>query len=253
VTVDDVQRAATSTPIPLEGLPSQVAGERGLSRGTTTQGSLVTTVVEVDLTAVTSLVARSGSDVAGRLGTRLTTTAFVARAVVEALKAHPRLNSAIDPDGAVLARSRQDLLVTVTTGAAPVVHRLDDAGDLNLLGLARRLGAPAATSPGPASATPSSSGVDAGAFSLTDTGADGALWTTPLPVTGGVAALSAGAVVDRPVVLTRAFDEKVIAIRAMCHIALTYDVGVVDAGDATSFLRSVKDRLEAGQFDTELT
>ncbi len=38
----------------------------------------------------------------------------------------------------------------------------------------------------------------------------------------------------------------------MAHLALTYDHRLVDGADAARFLAFIKDRLEAGHFQTEL-
>jgi 2-oxoglutarate dehydrogenase E2 component (dihydrolipoamide succinyltransferase) len=45
---------------------------------------------------------------------------------------------------------------------------------------------------------------------------------------------------------------EVIAVRSMVYLALTYDHRIVDGADAARFLVSVKERLEAGQFEGEL-
>jgi pyruvate dehydrogenase E2 component (dihydrolipoamide acetyltransferase) len=45
---------------------------------------------------------------------------------------------------------------------------------------------------------------------------------------------------------------EVIAIRSMVYLALTYDHRIVDGADAARFLTTVKERLEAGQFQGEL-
>jgi pyruvate dehydrogenase E2 component (dihydrolipoamide acetyltransferase) len=91
-----------------------------------------------------------------------------------------------------------------------------------------------------------------GTFTLTNTGSRGALWDTPILVPGQVAILGTGAVVERPVVLVRPDGERVIAIRSMAYLALTYDHRLVDGADAARFLTTIKDRLEAGHFDSEL-
>jgi len=45
---------------------------------------------------------------------------------------------------------------------------------------------------------------------------------------------------------------EVIVPRSMVYLALTYDHRLVDGADAARFLATVKDRLEAGQFEAEL-
>ena len=40
-----------------------------------------------------------------------------------------------------------------------------------------------------------------------------------------------------------------IAIRSMVYLALSYDHRIVDGADAARFLTTVKQRLEAGEFE----
>ena len=64
-----------------------------------------------------------------------------------------------------------------------------------------------------------------------------------------VAILGPGAVVKRPVVIDDPNLGETIAVRYMVYLALTYDHQLVDGADAGRFLREVKQRLEAGQFE----
>ena len=67
-----------------------------------------------------------------------------------------------------------------------------------------------------------------------------------------MAILGIGAVVKRPVVVQDPELGEVIAIRSMVYLALTYDHRIVDGADAARFLTTVRERLEAGQFEGEL-
>jgi 2-oxoglutarate dehydrogenase E2 component (dihydrolipoamide succinyltransferase) len=58
--------------------------------------------------------------------------------------------------------------------------------------------------------------------------------------------------VKRPVVLNDANLGETIAIRSMVYLALSYDHRIVDGADAARFLATVKQRLEAGDFEREL-
>jgi len=275
VTADDVRRAAASvaaasapdasivapsvTPAPaaafeegdrrepMSRLRSVVAERMMTSLHTSAQ---LTSVVEVDVTPVVMLRRRIAPDLQERLGVRLTLTAFFAKAAVEALRAQPLLNASIDADGrTVVHHAKQHLGIAVDTGKGLMVPVVKDAGDLNLLGLSRRIGEVAERTRSGALTADDLSG---GTFTLTNTGSRGALWDTPILVPGQVAILGTGAVVERPVVLVRPDGERVIAIRSMAYLALTYDHRLVDGADAARFLTTIKDRLEAGRFDSEL-
>jgi len=57
-------------------------------------------------------------------------TAFVAKAALEALQAHPLLNANVDPDGRVVHQPRQHLGVAFDTPRGLLVPVLRDAGAL---------------------------------------------------------------------------------------------------------------------------
>jgi 2-oxoglutarate dehydrogenase E2 component (dihydrolipoamide succinyltransferase) len=232
---------------PMSRLRAVVADRMLTSLRTSAQ---LTTVVEVDVTPVVALRRRVGPDLQERLGVRLTLTAFFAKAAVEALRAQPVLNASIDADGrTVVHHAKQHLGIAVDTDKGLMVPVVKDAGDLNLLGLSRRIGEVAERTRSGALTADDLSG---GTFTLTNTGSRGALWDTPILVPGQVAILGTGAVVERPVVLVRPDGERVIAIRSMAYLALTYDHRLVDGADAARFLTAIKDRLEAGRFESEL-
>ena len=53
-------------------------------------------------------------------------------------------------------------------------------------------------------------------------------------------------------VIADADGNDTIAIRHMCYLSLTYDHRLVDGADAGRFLSTLKKRLEAGQFQSEV-
>jgi 2-oxoglutarate dehydrogenase E2 component (dihydrolipoamide succinyltransferase) len=91
-----------------------------------------------------------------------------------------------------------------------------------------------------------------GTFTLTNTGSRGALFDTPIinqPQTG---ILGTGAVVKRAVVVDDPDLGEIIVPRSMVYLALSYDHRLVDGADAMRFLGTIKERLEAGNFESEL-
>src|SRR5271156_3933632 len=77
--------------------PRQVIAQRMVESLRTS--AQLTTVVEADVTAIARLRARAKADFEAREGVKLTFLPFFALAAVEALKTHPKLNAAIEPDG----------------------------------------------------------------------------------------------------------------------------------------------------------
>jgi 2-oxoglutarate dehydrogenase E2 component (dihydrolipoamide succinyltransferase) len=91
-----------------------------------------------------------------------------------------------------------------------------------------------------------------GTFTLTNTGSRGALFDTPIINQPQVGILGTGAVVRRAVVIDDPDLGEIIVPRSMVYLALSYDHRLVDGADAARFLTTVKERLEAGQFEGEL-
>jgi 2-oxoglutarate dehydrogenase E2 component (dihydrolipoamide succinyltransferase) len=210
----------------------------------------LTTVVEVDVTRITQLRQQAKKDFEAREGVKLSFLPFFAKAAVEALKAHPSVNSSIDQEaGTVTYHDTENLGIAVDTERGLLVPVIHDAGDLSLGGIARKI-ADLAERTRTNKVTPDELG--GGTFTLTNTGSRGALFDTPIINQPQVAILGTGAVVKRPVVVQDAELGEVIAVRSMVYLAITYDHRIVDGADAARFLTTVKERLEAGQFHGEL-
>ena len=124
-----------------------------------------------------------------------------------------------------------------------------DAGDLNLAGLARRI-ADVAERTRTNKISPAE--LSGGTFTITNTGSRGALIDTPIINQPQVAILGTGAVVKRAVVVDDPDLGEVIVPRSMVYLSLTYDHRLVDGADAARFLGTIKERLEAGNFESEL-
>jgi pyruvate dehydrogenase E2 component (dihydrolipoamide acetyltransferase) len=215
-----------------------------------TVSAQLTTVVEADVTAIARLRTQAKKDFEAREGVKLSFLPFFAKAAVEALKAHPAVNSSIDLEaGTVTYHDSENLGVAVDTERGLLVPVIKDAGDLSLGGLARKI-ADLAERTRTNKVTPDELG--GGTFTLTNTGSRGALFDTPIINQPQVAILGTGSVVKRPVVVQDEDLGEVIAVRSMVYLALTYDHRIVDGADAARFLGTVKERLEAGQFHGEV-
>ncbi len=208
----------------------------------------LTTVVEADVTAIARLRDRAKGDFEAREGVKLTFLPFFALAAVEALKVHPKLNAVIDGDQ-VTYHDTEHLGVAVDTERGLMVPVIHNAGDLNIGGLARKIGDLAQRT---RSGQVGPDELAGGTFTLTNTGSRGALFDTPIINQPQVAILGTGTVVKRPVVVTDPALGEVITVRSMVYLALTYDHRLVDGADAARFLTTVRNRLEEGAFETEL-
>ena len=209
----------------------------------------LTTVVEVDVTAIAKLREQAKRSFEQREGVKLSFLPFFAKAAIEALKAHPKINATIDIEaGEVTYHDTENLALAVDTDRGLMVPVIHNAGDLNIAGLAKRI-ADLAQRTRNNNLKPDE--VAGGTFTLTNTGSRGALFDTPIFFEPQVAILGTGTVVKRPVVVNTDLGET-IAIRHMMYLALSYDHRLIDGADAARFLTTIKQRLEAGQFEGDL-
>jgi 2-oxoglutarate dehydrogenase E2 component (dihydrolipoamide succinyltransferase) len=208
----------------------------------------LTTVLEVDVTRIARLRDRARGDFATREGTKLSFLPFFALAAVEALKAHPTVNSSVD-GAQITYHGSENLGIAVDTDRGLLVPVINDAGDLNIADLARKI-ADLAERARTNKISPDE--LAGGTFTLTNTGSRGALFDTPIINQPNVAILGTGAVVKRPVVVKDSDGGETIAIRSMLYLALSYDHRVVDGSAAARFLTTMKARLEEGAFEASL-
>ena len=255
--------ASTAAAAPATSAGAPVSAEAAAKRGTTEKMSRLrkviatrmveslqtsaqlTTVVEVDVTKVARLRNRMKNEFAQREGVKLSFMPFFAMAAVEALKAHPIVNASVDGD-TIVYHASEHLGVAVDTPRGLLVPVIQDAGDLNIAGLARKI-ADLAERTRDNKVTPDE--LAGGTFTLTNTGSRGALFDTPIINQPNVGILGTGAVVKRPVVVTDEDGSSTIAIRDMVYLAISYDHRVVDGADAARFLTTMKQRLEDGNFE----
>ncbi len=207
----------------------------------------LTQVVEVDVTNVARLRESVKNDFLAREGVKLSYLPFFAKAAIDALKEHPKLNATIDTEaGEITYYDRENLAFAVDTEKGLITPVIRDAGDLSVAGLAKKI-ADVAERTRTNKISPDE--LSGGTFTITNLGSVGALFDTPIINKPQVAILGPGAVVKRPVVIDDANLGETIAVRYMVYLALTYDHRLVDGADAGRFLQDVKKRLEAGAFE----
>ncbi|CCH20368.1 2-oxoglutarate dehydrogenase, E2 component, dihydrolipoamide succinyltransferase [Micromonospora lupini] len=210
----------------------------------------LTTVVEVDVTKVAKLRVQAKESFQAKHGVKLSFLPFFALAAIEALQTHPIIQASMDLEGGTITYpAAEHLGIAVDTERGLLVPVIHNAGDLNMGGIAKRI-ADLAERTRANKITPDEM---AGAtFTLTNTGSRGALFDTPIVPSPQSAMLGTGAVVKRPVVVNDPELGEVIAVRSMVYLAMSYDHRLIDGADAARFLTAVKERLEAGNFESEL-
>ena len=214
------------------------------------ESAQLTQVFEVDMSKIVALRKAAKESFKASEGVNLTFLPFIAKAIVEALKAHPNVNASIDEAAKEITYyGNVHLGIAVDTEQgllSPVIHNADD---LSIAGLARAIADIAARARSGGLKPDELAG---GTFTITNIGSQGALFDTPILVPPQAAMLGTGAIVKRPVVVTEPDGSDVIAIRSMSYLPLTYDHRLIDGADAGRFLTTVKKRLESGSFAADL-
>ncbi|MDQ1173845.1 pyruvate dehydrogenase E2 component (dihydrolipoamide acetyltransferase) [Microbacterium testaceum] len=248
--------APTAAPAPVEVSPlrgttqkmsrlRKVIAERAVASMQAT--AQLTTVVEVDVTKLSSLRDRMKGEFQQKTGDKLSFLPFFAIAAIEGLKAYPIINSTVEGDEIVYP-AHENVSIAVDTERGLLTPVVKDAGDKNIAQLAREIADLAARTRDNKLKPDELAG---GTFTLTNTGSRGALFDTPIVFLPQSAILGLGAVVKKPGVVS--VDGKdAISVRSYVYLALSYDHRIIDGADAARFLGTVKARLEAAQFEGDL-
>jgi len=246
--------AATSqaAPSPLRGTSEpmsrlrKVLAERAVA--SMQQSAQLTTVVEVDVTAVAQLRDRVKADFLTKTGNKLSFMPFFTLAAAEALRAHPKINSTAEGDS-VVYHDGENISFAVDTERGLLTPVLRNTASMTIAELARQIADMAERTRNNQLKPDELSG---GTFTVTNTGSRGALFDTPVVFLPQSAILGTGIVTKRPAVVKDASGNEAIAIRSMVYLALSYDHRIIDGADASRYLSDVKMRLEAGAFEPNL-
>jgi 2-oxoglutarate dehydrogenase E2 component (dihydrolipoamide succinyltransferase) len=196
----------------------------------------VTTVDEVDMSAVVELRERLKAGFQEAHGVKLTYMPFVARAAIAALKEFPEVNASIEGDTIVYHRFWH-LGIAVHTEAGLMVPIIRHADRKSMVEIAKAIDDLATRA---RDRKLELDEIQGGTFTLTNAGGFGALLTTPIINQPEVAILGIHKIDERPV----ARDGQVV-IRPMMWLALSYDHRLVDGTPAVKFLRRVCELLES--------
>jgi len=193
------------------------------------------TLQEVD---VTSLVRYRESEKEGfksRHGVALTYLPFVVQIVCDALKQFPWLNSTWSDEGIILKRYiNMGIAVSIPDGLiVPVLKDADQRGFTDLVRSLNDLVERARNK----QLKPDD--VQAGTFTLNNTGSTGSVASQPIINQPQAAILTTESIVRRPVVVGDG-----IAIRQMMNMCLSFDHRIIDGMMAGQFLGLIKKRLE---------
>ncbi|MCC6234279.1 MAG: 2-oxoglutarate dehydrogenase complex dihydrolipoyllysine-residue succinyltransferase [Verrucomicrobiales bacterium] len=198
--------------------------------------AMLTTFNEVDMSAAMALRKQYQEAFTARHGVKLGFMSMFVKAVIEALKDVPQLNAEVR-DQTIVYRRYYDIGVAIGGGKGLVVPVLRNAERLGFAAIEQAIAEFAGRAKDGRIKPEELAG---GTFTLSNGGIYGSLLSTPIinPPQSGI--LGMHTIQDRAVVV-----EGQIVVRPMMYVALTYDHRIVDGREAVTFLKRVKEIIEA--------
>jgi 2-oxoisovalerate dehydrogenase E2 component (dihydrolipoyl transacylase) len=201
------------------------------------------TMIEVDITNLVILRNKLKQDFMKQEGVNLTYLAFVIKAVVNAIKDYPIMNSVWAVDKIIV---KKDINISLAVGTedsvfVPVIKKADQktiaglAGDIDLLTKKARSG------------KLTTDDMQGGTFTVNNTGSFGSILSYPIINYPQAANFTFESIVKRPVVI-----DDMIAVRSMVNLCLSLDHRILDGVICGRFLQRVKENIESYGSDTKL-
>jgi 2-oxoglutarate dehydrogenase E2 component (dihydrolipoamide succinyltransferase) len=216
---------------PLSVMRKKIAEHMVMSRRTSAH---VHSVFHVNFSTVARIREQKKAEYE-QLGTKLTYMAFIAKAVIAALRRFPIVNASLDGDN-IIYKKDINLGIAVALEAGLIVPVIKHADEKNLLGLSRSI-ADLAERARSKQLKPDE--VHGGTFTITNPGQFGSQFGMPIINQPQLAILGVGTIEKRPVVVDDA-----IAIRTMAYLTLGYDHRLIDGATGDQFMAEVKLQIE---------
>jgi pyruvate dehydrogenase E2 component (dihydrolipoamide acetyltransferase) len=192
---------------------------------------------DADVTELERLRKESAAEYA-KSNLKLTALAFVIKAVSLSLRQHPSINASIDPEkGEIVYKEYVNIGLAVDTPRGLVVPVLRDCDELSIPQIAQAI---ADTAEKAKNAQYGVEDLRGGTFTISNLGAVGGAYSTPIINWPEVAILLLGRSRKMPVV-----HEDRIEPRLMMPLSLSYDHRLVDGAMAARFLSEVIGYLES--------
>ena len=190
---------------------------------------------DVDVTELERIRKDSKEDYASQ-GIKLTAMPFLIKAVASALKQHPVVNASIDVEAnETIYKEYVNIGIAVDTDKGLIVPVLRDADRKNIPQIAREM---AELADAARSGKFSVDDLQGGTFTISNLGAIGGTYSTPIIKSPEVAILLAG----RSRTMPQYIDGE-LQPRLVMPLSLTYDHRIVDGAAAARFLNEVKSYL----------
>jgi pyruvate dehydrogenase E2 component (dihydrolipoamide acetyltransferase) len=219
--------------IPLKGVRRSIAKAMVKSMYTAPH---VTAMDEADVTALWKIREKE-KKAAEKKGTKLTILPFIIKGVIAGLSEHPYLNASLDDENEeIILKKYFNIGVATDTPEGLMVPVVKNAKDKSILQLAQELTQLAEKA---RNRTIDLADLKGGTFTVSNYGALGGIYATPIINYPEVAILGVGKIKDTPVVRNGK-----LVVRKILSLALSFDHRVVDGGEGARFLNTVIARLE---------
>jgi 2-oxoglutarate dehydrogenase E2 component (dihydrolipoamide succinyltransferase) len=197
--------------------------------------AMLTTFNEVNMQPVMDLRKKYQDAFTKKHGVKVGFMSFFVKAVTEALKEFPIINSSVDGTD-IIYHGYFDIGIAVATERGLVVPILRDTDTMSLADIEKAIGDFATRARNNKLTLEDMSG---GTFSITNGGTFGSMLSTPIINQPQSAILGMHNIVERAVV-----ENGQIVVRPMMYLAVSYDHRIIDGSDAVRFLVKVRDLLQ---------
>ncbi|HNV80969.1 MAG: 2-oxoglutarate dehydrogenase complex dihydrolipoyllysine-residue succinyltransferase [Tenuifilaceae bacterium] len=229
---NEVQTARTEERIPMSQLRKKLSQRLVAVKNET---AMLTTFNEVDMSRIIQIRKTYQEAFQQKHGVKLGYMSFFTRAVVEALKQHPVVNSRIE-DNEIVSPNYYDIGIAVQTPKGLMVPIIRNAEKLTMAQIEREI---VRLSEKGKQGRIGLTDLEGGTFTITNGGIFGSMLSTPILNPPQAAILGMHNIVDRPVAIDGGVE-----IRPVMYIALSYDHRIIDGKDSVGFLVRVKQMLE---------
>jgi len=197
--------------------------------------AMLTTFNEIDMSRAIEMRSKFQDKFVAKYGLKLGYMSLFSKAVAEAMKFHPAINSQIDGEE-IVTPEFVDIGIAVQTPKGLMVPIIRNCESKSVAEIEIELKVLAEKARNKKITVDELTG---GTFTITNGGTFGSLMSTPIINPPQSAILGMHNIVDRPVAVNGQ-----VVIRPMMYIALSYDHRIIDGKDSVGFLVKVKELIE---------
>ncbi|EAF2102100.1 2-oxo acid dehydrogenase subunit E2 [Listeria monocytogenes] len=227
-----VRSAAGDREIPINGVRKAIAKHMSVSKQEIPHAWMM---VEVDATGLVRYRNEVKDSFKKEEGYSLTYFAFFIKAVAQALKEFPQLNSTWAGDK-IIEHANINISIAIAAGDLLYVPAIKNADEKSIKGIAREISELAGKA---RNGKLSQADMEGGTFTVNSTGSFGSVQSMGIINHPQAAILQVESIVKRPVII-----DDMIAVRDMVNLCLSIDHRILDGLLAGKFLQAIKANVE---------